>query len=511
MFPVPAAVALLDLGDITKPAFDADGFFDTATWGDLGGQVWVARFYQPGTLDPTTGRVTNWFAARTFEQQRSTDDRQRMRGDGSTTAPLGQVRSEFYFMTTNAYESTSRTLRTYAGGGNREQMLEAGNAPGCGPDNLLSCLRSGCSSVSTQTVDNFGACSNTAAFSYSGGVMTQDASTTTCASLPAVCAPSVAQPYSSTTTFNFTCGGVAATPISVGLTTDSSGLASYFKSVDSYGANAGASYVDPTKLTASGNQNRFYGLWAYGKDAKKMFDDIDPVKALAAAKAFDANRFTDVAYTGTCSGPTGSTCSLVDTTTAVVTYDTSGATAAVSTACGGGITKCSATNSDAGWFYQYGVICPISTCQPAPPWTDEKTSAGANLVMGCTAWSGFRPIGSTTTVNGPCDIKIGTPTSYSYLADFVSGTPSRACGWTDNGIIRRSAQRTTWSPPSAPTVRVTVNDKGQVNYSTLQLDPGAPPGQKTIGTRSDVAEPVYWLEVPRSLHACRHADGTACK
>ena len=65
---------MADIGDPAQPRFDGDGFFDTATWGDLGGNLFVARFHEPGELDPTTGRVTNWFAARTFEQQRRSND-----------------------------------------------------------------------------------------------------------------------------------------------------------------------------------------------------------------------------------------------------------------------------------------------------------------------------------------------------------------------------------------------------------------------------------------------------
>ncbi|MGC3997948.1 MAG: PilC/PilY family type IV pilus protein [Anaeromyxobacter sp.] len=46
MFPVPGAVALADVGDTTQAQFDNDGFFDTASWGDLGGNQFVARFHE---------------------------------------------------------------------------------------------------------------------------------------------------------------------------------------------------------------------------------------------------------------------------------------------------------------------------------------------------------------------------------------------------------------------------------------------------------------------------------
>jgi type IV pilus assembly protein PilY1 len=77
--------------------------------------------------------------------------------------------------------------------------------------------------------------------------------------------------------------------------------------------------------------------------------------------------------------------------------------------------------------------------------------------------------------------------------------------------LYRATQRSTTAPPSAPLVRVTVNADGKVSYSTLQLDSGAPPANKQIGTRNDLFEPVYWLEVPRDLHNCRHTATGACE
>jgi type IV pilus assembly protein PilY1 len=79
------------------------------------------------------------------------------------------------------------------------------------------------------------------------------------------------------------------------------------------------------------------------------------------------------------------------------------------------------------------------------------------------------------------------------------------CGY-GNGVstVLRYASQATSAPPTTSTVRVVVNAKGQVEYSALQLNPGAGPATKSVGTRSQVSEPVYWLEVPRDLHNCRH-------
>lgn len=505
MFPVPAAVGLVDLGDTSKSVFDSDGFFDTATWGDMGGNLWVARFQIPGDVDTNTGRVKNWFAARAFEQQRRTDDKMMLRADGSTTTPLGQVRSPFFYMTSNAYEGTSHTLRTFVGTGNREQMMQNGAA--CGPDNVLSCAQSGCSKVETRTTDDYGnSCVDDAHLVFQNGEFTFTSSSG-CAPSALVCAAATRNTYVSTTRFDFTCGATTST-LTGSTTCNASGVCSSYSEIGS-GRDVSAG------LTASGLHDRFYGIWSYGGKSVKQFDDVDDAKALLAAQAFDTHRFTDVAYTATpCgAGTDGAACRLVDTTWAQVNYDPDSAAIVLATTCPTGHTPCEAKVTDAGWFYEYGQTCPNKSCSPSPPWTDEKTASAGNLVLGCAAWSGFRPVstnGVVSTSGDVCTATAAATSSNSYLSHFVSGVPTRACGYALDGTVYRSEQRNTWSPPSAATVRVTVNAAGQVSYSTLQLDPGAPPTHKTVGVRSDVVEPVYLLEVSRDAHACRHEDATKC-
>ena len=104
---------------------------------------------------------------------------------------------------------------------------------------------------------------------------------------------------------------------------------------------------------------------------------------------------------------------------------------------------------------------------------------------------------------------------YGYAANYISGVPTGACGYSvaPDPILYRASQRDTVAPPSGGIFRVAVSAKGEVGYSSLQIDPGAAPTSIQPGTRSDIAEPVYWLEVPRQLHDCRHdptKTGTAC-
>ena len=504
LFPVPGGVAPLDIGDPTRQMMDVDGFFDTATWGDMGGNLWVARMFNPGEIDTSTGRVKNWFAARAFEQQRKEDGSQSMVN-----------RNEFFFYPSNAFDPSTRTLRTFLGAGNREQIMAQGAS--CGTDNLLACCQAGCTKVTATTLQNYGACSRTDTFACTGGALTHTASST-CGTGAAVCAS--AANYQQKVTLHWECPGAGAIGDSTGsVSCDGSGLCTV--------APVGAKSINGTFNAQS--HNRFYGVWTYGKDPKKLFDDVDPVKALAKAKVFDGNRFTDIAMpTTTCSGTKGGTCKLVQTTQAKVTYDPN-MPQLTTTVCADGSATCVAMPEDAGWFYEYGDVCPLpkksdgsSGCVTAPPWTDEKTGSGANVVLGCVAWGTFRPPGAATS-SDPCSGELGTPSSYGYGTNYMSGTPNASCGCPNGGDAATACQRSITSPPSGAMVVVDVlgdgsgsgKKSGKIGYSVLNIDPGSVKNT-SVGTRPTAGSSVYWLEVPRELHACRHtvpatpAD-TACR
>ena len=440
----------------------------------------MARFQAPGVIDTTTGRVKNWFAARTFEQLRRTDDAQYV----STT---GAGRHEFFYMTANAYEPQTHTLHTYLGSGNREQMMSSGAA--CGTDNLMACCQAGCTSVTATTGENYGACGHTDTFSCAGGLLTHTG-TNTCPAGGATCASAPANGFTDTVSLQFQCPGAPTTAASGSASCDVNGLCT-------------VTPVSPVQLSGSftaPTHNRFYGVRSYGGATGKVFSDQ------ASAKAFDQNRSTDVPYAGTCAG---GACTLVNTTQASATFNTSNPML-VTTTCADGSTTCSATTGDAGWYYELGDRCPLASCTSTPPWTDEKTGSGANVLLGCVAWGGFRPVGVATSTD-PCSGAQGAPTVYDYSVNYVSGTPSASCnGSTSGGAAYIASQRSVTAAPGGATVRVDIGPNGQINYSTLTLDSGSAPSSASAGTRSASGSPVYWLEVPQQLHQCRHVDTTTC-
>jgi len=500
MYSIPAAVALADIGDPSRPQFDGDGYFDTATWGDMAGSLFVARFLEPGTLDPTTKRVTNWFAARTFEEQRRTDDLQSAAG-----------RSPIFFMTANTFDPQGKALHSYVGGGNRERIMQQGEA--CGPDNLIGCCRGGCSVVDATTVDNYGSCGFKNHFrceSATGvGMMTRDKAvspggvTPLCSSSSlASCAASPGNSFTSTVTLQFTCPGVPARTDTATVACDTDGNCPTLTTI-------GDASVVPSFAGAC-PKSRFFGVLAYGRYPEKTFNDA------AGAVTFERNRYTDTAApftkAGICSNTAGN-CNLVDTTFAVTKVNEPFPSCAVRPD-GTQPTVCSATADDPGWFYEHGDTCPVKNCGSLAACRNEKTGSAAGILFGCTVWNGFVPVGAQTG-DDPCSGKVGTPLVFGYAANYISGVPSGACGYSisPDTLLYRASQRDTVAPPSGGIFRVAVSAKGEVGYSSLQIDPGAAPTSIQPGTRSDIAEPVYWLEVPRQLHDCRHdkaKTGTAC-
>jgi type IV pilus assembly protein PilY1 len=439
----------------------------------------------------STGHVTNWRAARTFEESRRTDGSQ-----------YAGTRSEFFYMTSNNWEPQKRALRTMIGSGNREQILEQGQT--CGPDNLFSCCQAGCSVTATSKLD-YGVCNSSGSFSCaSTGQMTSGALSEGCGTSGAsACTGGSSNTFTSTATYNLNCGSGAQSSANASASCDAAGLCS----VSSVGTGHD---VTPSNAGSCTNKARFYGLWSYGGlgQAKKAFSTA-PTADWSTAQTFDQNRFTDAASYAGCTFTGRGNCSLVETTQAQVSK-----TGAVTCADGSLAATCMANVDDPGWFYQYNTgPCPtVAAC--ASGCTNEKTASGATVVNSCATWNSFLPLGSAQSGSStnPCAAAgTATQTAIGYASNFVSGVPDTVCNQaTDTTKVYRGQQRNTIAPPSAPMVRMGVTRSGQVYYSALQLDPGGPPSNTSLGQR-DLAAPLYWLEVPRDAHACRHVSSASCQ
>jgi type IV pilus assembly protein PilY1 len=481
MWSVPAAVGMVDIGTADQAILDADGFFDTATWGDMGGQLFVARFHEPGNVSASTDRVDNWFAARSFEEQRQADDSQFFTG-----------RTEFFFMTANAIDLDRGYLHSYLGGGNREHLLQVGAA--CGPGNILACCQADCN-AEMFTKYNYGGCDIVNHTMCSNGKLVQDRTSTsgscgdtyTCGKIEA------------NVQLHLQCGTAGNPPdVIAHLLCDADGNCSSKTDVKD------SKPVRIDRLSAPDWHNRFYGIYSYGGQSRRFSN-------AAGAQALDANRFTDITYGASCAG--AASCTLVDTTFATV--DPSGAVT-----CPTGVTRCSANGDDPGWFYEYGQTCPSGNCEDTPPWLDEKTASGATVLAGCVDWNTFRPRGLTPAGTDPCSAgNAGAARNFTYLSDFVSGVPSPTCGFafgtgascSGTTELVRARQRSTIAPPPDPTQLVAIGMDGEVKFLSAQIEPGGTPTTAALGAEHELLQPAYWLELNRELHVCRHVEPNVCR
>ena len=138
-YPMAATVGMMMWGKETNflSAASVDGYFDTATFGDTGGQLWVLRFNDPGVGYTEGGgtKVTNWYGARAFQA-----------GLGATTPACGLDycgSQPFFYITSNLPLAANGLYRTLAGTGDRFNLLDPLGGV-CGPDNLRACLLKGC-------------------------------------------------------------------------------------------------------------------------------------------------------------------------------------------------------------------------------------------------------------------------------------------------------------------------------------------------------------------------------
>jgi type IV pilus assembly protein PilY1 len=470
MWPVPGAVALLDIGTGDQPKVDSDGFFDTATWADVGGQIYVARFNTPDK--------TRWAAARAFEEQRQ-----------ATGTQTIASRSEFYFMTANTVDPATGYLHTYIGSGNRERMLTSGAS--CGPDNVFGCFQAGCNTDVTTKYD-YGSCSYVVKAHANGGTIKQDRSTTdgtACADTDISC-----DQLKIDVRVETVCNGwkPAGGSFHASLDCAADGTCTSAEKVQK------GNTTPADRLTNPNVKNRFYGVWAYG--GERVFNDW------AGAVTYDGRRFTDIPYAGTCVGSVANSCTLVDTTGATVS--TAGAVT-----CASG-TSCSADGYGPGWLYEYGHAgtCPLGSGCSTTDWSDEKTGSGATVLAGCVDWNSFRPMGSASSAVSPCEVNAGTARNFSYLADYLTGVPTTTCGTVGTTTIARATTRSTTVPPLDPTHMISLGANGQTTYSVAVIEPGGAPQTRQVGTGNDGNAMIYWLEVPRSLHACRHTgDASQCE
>jgi type IV pilus assembly protein PilY1 len=471
-FPVPAAVGMVPWGAnaVRDPLETNEFFFDTATFGDAGGQLWVLRFHRPGTrgigLDK---RVTNWSGARMFQM-----------GTSSACKLCGG--QPFFYMTVNVPISNGK-YRLLAGTGDRFNLLDKKGGT-CGPDNIRACVLRGCTVTIDQASNLFqsaGLGSEQRGLSQAAcGAMT---STQTDGTFTACAANGKAKIVISACPSPDPNNGPTGTTkdVQVGCGPDALGLYSCGKSLEVPGT--------PLVLSNTSNAinlgNWFYSLLVFEETGNRaIFDDQ------TAANTYDGARLW---LNQTALG-------------------TSTQTAGIVTIAATAVNPTPVANADSkGWamYYSRGTQVTADSHVYNVNWQDERTSSGSAVLGADVYWNTNLTADEIVGTTGSCDVRKcasiqARRISTKYGADVESGGfPARM---TDplTGASVRAIVAALLVPTQSDQPTVFVNQKGQIAVGLTAVNPER--GATNVG-QTEASDPVQdfgILEVNRKLHACRH-------
>ncbi|MGI5860651.1 MAG: hypothetical protein ACOX6T_01190 [Myxococcales bacterium] len=477
-YPIVATPALVAWGasETTQNLDFNGGFFDTAIVGDLGGQVWVARFHEPGELgtNPYNSAdvriMTNWHIARGFQEAKA--------GNALSRPP-------FFSMAAAIRMPHSGGLQAYLGSGDRFNLKNP-TLGLCTIDNPLACARQGLSFEATTGTLQFS--------SDADGNLTPEV----------VAAPYTLANNSLSVTWKLAADGTvdrtesltfAGTPsscvslenpvnvgaaITIGPASDTDQTIGYFSS----------------GLQCTGGSGSALGCVATITDRETLTNGFtgSSIKTTLEDKSEWYNRF--IAFRVFRQAP-------FKTKTEAETYDTARLTESDLTklepfSTG---TPTLASETDLGWYFTY-------------PAVDEATATNTTIYNGCVLWSTLQPTEpctgdgecSESCIGGgcfeerrdACMIEQSLTASFLYQANATTGGPD--CGLTGNTTQR--SQTRVLVPPPPPQEIIQVNTYGQYKTSIAPA-PGMEAPPASIET-FNMLQQFGTVEVPRNVHECRH-------
>lgn len=483
-FPVPAAVGMVGWGANAKrdPLETNDYFFDTATFGDAGGQLWALRFHLPGTRGSGTDtRVTNWSGGRVFQM-----------GVSSQACRLcaGQP---FFYMTANVPVSNGN-YRVLAGTGDRFNLLDT-NGGTCGPDNIRACILRGC----TVTLDK---ASN---LLEANGLASEQRglSQTACANLTSTATDG--------TVATCAVNGKAKVVISAcpspvpnngptGVTKDMQ-VSCGIDAMSRYSCSQTTSVPGTTLVLSDTSNNITLGNWFYSllvfeqsSSTRPIFDDQ------TTANTYDANRLY-LNQTG-----------LSTTSTPYTLLGTSTYTSGLVPIAAMDPNPSSLANADSkGWamYYDRSAQITADTHTYNVNWNDERTSSGSAVLSSDIFWNTNLTAAEVTGTTTGCDVRKcasiqAKRISTKYGADIeTGGLPLRLYDPITNAATRYLASALL-VPTQADQPTVFVNQKGQIAVGLTAVNPER--GATNVGQTdpSDPAQDFGFLEIDRKTHDCRH-------
>jgi type IV pilus assembly protein PilY1 len=493
MMPFVASASLVDLGKAESVQRDLDGFFDTMVIGDLGGQVWTFRFFEPGERTASTDIVKNWFGARSLEMSRD---------DSSVGGPKNAyLKAPFTNIASNIIQPETGWMRTYMGTGDRSHLR---TTPGtdCGPDDLLACVRMKCD-VKAVFASDINGRERTNVIEYQAGVLKTNNENLNGSVDASVCKSSKME----LTSLSISCPD--ATAVGSGTYTSSTGTQSTCapsggmwtctQSPLSTGLHSSLTLTSADATTVP--SHRYFGFHSYGGPLRKFNDD-------ATALNFDKVRVTDTPgfNCGTDSKGAAIACSLVDVTipdSAYATFTTPEGKVVKYVPIAKIPTLARGSVVGPGWYLRYSGL-------------QERTAASSAIISGVVSWPTFAPAAGAGV--SACSL-VGTgDTSNIWQADVITGLPNQAEGfrlYNDKGDLIGYRPYMTVESPAPPgdlgTV-VLVSPTGAKKYGfAVPPPPKGSPDPVLAESAGNTTPEVYWLEVPRNLHKCRHENAADCK
>ena len=459
-YPIAATVALVGFGNQnTNPNKDPNGyFFDTATVADTGGRVWTMRFNDP---DPA-----KWAGGLAFASNLT----------GSVCS-----RQPFYNIMTNAVSSSTGQLRTMVGSGDRFNMQDRAGGE-CSDQNLLGCVRRGCTLSMTVTIDTCGKV-NTYTRNFTNANTANSCQATLDTFTPSVGAGVACCTRDIKTRASYTLNCVNSDSVAVQMKWEPE-IECAPETGTLCSAGVGNQWACRVRKDVP-----FDICSTFDRCSDGSIQASTPPNAMYAFKVFDENVpgrfvFNDPTQAATYTTNALSAASLV----AVDPYTPS---------------PTEATASQPGWRLEYGPghVFPATFTGSAK---NERTATQATLIGGCAFWGTSTP---SDQLN-PC----GTNQSIAnaqYRLNYVTGG---ACTGLDAALATtRMTQNLDTLPPSPPQVTVFISPNGTITPSvtTVPRGQGGRANNSTVAQINEALGEDYVIEANRAAHECRHATNQA--
>ncbi|HZH77236.1 MAG TPA: hypothetical protein VEY88_14495 [Archangium sp.] len=491
MMPVVASAAMMDIGKAEDVQRDMDGLWDTLVVGDMGGQAWTFRFFEPGERDSADAPIKNWFGARSLEMARD---------DSSVNGPRNLFqKAPITNIASNVLQPDTGWLRSFMGTGDKQHLRTTAGSD-CGPDDLLACVRLKCDVKATYAA-NVNGVKRTSVIEYVNGSLKTNSDAWSGGAEPVCMASSM-----DLTELAITCpdattlgsGSYTLPTIGSQSNCEKAGGQWACKQLQlSTGTRSNVTLsADDKKLVPS---HRYFGFHAYGGLNRRFKDS-------AGAVAFDKLRVTDTpGYScGTDAQGKAIPCSLVDVTVPSSAYATFTTPAGkqvkyVPTARLNSLKK--GTTEGPGWFITYEGL-------------QERTAAGSTVIAGVVSWPTFAPsVGGDVAA---CSLSGVGDISNLWQADAITGLPDQSEGYrlyNDKGELigfTMFKSRAASTPPGDPGAVVSVGPSGRKYGWMTPPNPGDEPEMESNRTETNSTPDISWLEVPRNLHVCRHENAALC-